>query len=251
MTLSWRFRRELLYSAVGLLFVLVLATVGYRSFFVHISTCQDGIQNQNEHGVDCGGFCSLVCSSEAYSPVVLWSRAFPSGTNTYTAAAYIQNKNTGAGAKEVHYSFQLFDDKNSLILERRGIAQLPPTQTIPIIEPNIDVGNRTVARAFFEFVDTPVWNKVPVGTIPALNISQQNLSQDASRLSATVSNDSLTDISRLTVVAVLFDTQGTAQAASKSVVAFLAHRSSRQVVFTWPQGIPNIVRAEVIVLSSF
>ena len=89
------------------------------------------------------------------------------------------------------------------------------------------------------------------GSIPTLHISEQMLQADASRLSATLTNTTLTDARGVTVTAVLFDSQGVARAASKSVLGTVPANSSVPLVFTWQGGVPNIVRAEITVLPSF
>ncbi len=222
-------------------------------FFNVAPSCFDGKQNQGELGVDCGGPCALLCADTARDPVALWARAFQTGPTSYTAAAYIQNNNQGAGAKNVAYSFQLFDAQNNLVIERDGVATLPPITTIPIIEPNIVVGNRTVARTQFAFSNTPpaIWSKVPAGAMPTLHVAEQNLNADASRLGATIVNDALTDAQNVTIAAVLFDSGGVARAASKSLIVDIPAKSSMPVVFTWAGGVPDIVRAQITILPSF
>jgi hypothetical protein len=64
-------------------------------------------------------------------------------------------------------------------------------------------------------------------------------------------NDSLEDAKKVTIVAVLFDAQGVARAASKSTLASLARKSSETVVFTWPGEFRDIARAEITILPSF
>ncbi len=253
MALSWSFRRKSIYLSVGSLLALVFIWAMYTAFLTAPPTCFDGKQNNDEQGIDCSGSCSLLCPDSARPPVVSWSRAFETGSNTYTAAAYVKNTNVSlnAGARGVRYSFQLFDVDNQLVVERSGVIDIPPSERIPIVETNIDVGNRTVSRALFSFGNVPVWNKIPIGSLPQLRVSDQQLSSDGSRLSATVTNNSTIDAPRFVVLAVLFDQQGTAQAASKSSIPFLAHKSSQSVVFTWPSGVPNIVRAEVTILPSW
>lgn len=254
MALSWSGRRQILYTSVGAVIVLILLIVVYETFFTAAPTCFDGKQDGTETGVDCGGSCSLLCSDTAHEPVVLWARAFPTGGNYYTAAAYVQNNNLGAAARQVKYSFQLFDADNSLVVERDGVADLPPVETVPIIEPNIDVGNRVVTHALFAFTDDPstiVWQKIPASQVPALSVTQQNLSSDGSRLSAVVTNSSINDAKNVTVTAVLFDQSGTAQAASKSLIQDIPADNSVPAVFTWQGGTPNIIRAEIVVLPSF
>lgn len=240
-----------MYYGVGASILAVLIYVVWASFFNAAPTCFDGAQNGTELGIDCGGSCSLVCSNIAKDPTVLWARVFPAGTNAYTAAAYVQNNNLGSGAKGVRYSFQLFDDRNALVKEVEGTVDLPPVQVVPVIMPNINVGNRTVSRVQFAFTQRPVWRSVLAKNIPTLLLSQQNLNDDASRLSATINNQTLIDAKNVTVVAVLFDNQGVARAASRSLVAGIGSHSFEQVTFTWPNGTPDIVRAEITVLPSF
>lgn len=242
-----------MYYGVGIIVLAVVVWVVYAVFFTTAPTCFDGKQNGTELGIDCGGSCALLCVDIAHEPTVLWARAFPTGATSYTAAAYIQNSNGGAGAKNVGYSFQLFDANNQLVVERDGVVNLPPVQTIPIIEPNINVGNRTVTHVQFAFSQTPpaVWSKVLPAGVPPLHITQQNLSADASRLAAVVVNDNLSDVKNVTAAAVLFDSQGVARAASKSLITLIPAHSSTQLVFTWPGGTSDIVRAEITLLPSF
>ncbi len=239
-----------MYTAVAAILALVVLVFIYETFFTTPPICFDGVQNGGETGVDCGGPCALVCANQAQPPKVLWSRVFQTSPTTYTAAAYIENDNPGAGAKQVGYSFQLFDANNDLIVERDGVVNLPPVQTIPIIDVNIPVANRTPARVLFGFSGVPTWNKIPAAAIPALRVSGQNLSTDASKLQATLNNDTLQSASNVTVAAVLFDQSGTALAASRSIVN-VSKKSSTPVVFTFPGGVQNVVRAEITVLPSF
>ncbi len=227
--------------------------VGYiwLKYFNDPATCFDQKQNGSEIGVDCGGVCALLCRQQVHDPIVLWSRAFPNGTQAYSAAAYIENNNS-AGAHAVHYAFQFFDANNKLVLERDGVTEIPPVHIVPVVEPAIYAGNRTIVKALFSFSELPVWKKIPSDAIPNLHLAGQTLSANSSRLDATIENISLVqDAENVTLAAVLFDADGVARAASKSVVPHIDHRSSINVVFTWPQGLENIVRSEVTVLPSF
>ncbi len=244
MALTWSGRRKALYTSVGGIIALMMLIVVYQTLFSAPALCTDGKQNGQEQGVDCGGACSLLCQGQARAPVVSWARAFETAPQTYTAAAYVQNNNIGAGARRVAYTFQLFDEENKLVTDRSGVADLPPVPTVPIIEAGINVGYRTVSRTLFSFSSEPVW--VKAGALPRLAVSGQKLAADGSRLEATVSNDSFVDV-RATVAAVLFDAEGVARAASKSTATVPA-RSSIPIVFTWGAPVPGIVRAEMTLL---
>jgi len=242
-----------MYAVSIAIVALVFLYAGYATFFTAAPTCSDGRQNQGERGVDCGGPCSLACAADVHPATLLWARAFEvrapatsTQAGTYTAAAYIQSNNVSYVARHVPYSFQLFDDKNILLVERTGYIDFPPQKTIPIVETNIDTGTRTVARALFAFGATPVW-EIPSHAVPQLRASNINRAADGSSLTATLINDGVADVTYVTVVGVLFDKDGVARAASKSIVS-VAHKSSQVVTFTWPQGTPDIVRAEVSIL---
>ena len=251
MALSWSFRRKVLYGGVGVFIVLLALLFIWARYFTAAPTCFDGKKNGGESGVDCGGLCALVCSSEARAPVVLWARAFPNGQGAYTAAAYIQNNNIGKGAHAVAYSFRLYDADNRLVVEKDGVADLPPMQTIPIVEPNIAVGSRAVQRTLFAFSAVPVWQSVAPETVPTFHVSSHTFASDGSSLTATVENISVLDALNIQAAAVLFDKNGVATAASKSLIPSLAHKSSTNVFFTWPRGVPSVAQVEITLLPSF
>lgn len=243
-----------MYYGVAAVVAAVFLWGVWNSFFNTAPTCFDGKQNGDETGIDCGGSCALICQDQAHAPTVLWSRAFRTGASSYTAAAYIENNNPGAGAKAVQYSFQLFDANNQLIVERDGTMDLPPVVDIPIIETGINTGTRAVARTLFAFSQVPVWEKVPQQNYVIPTITQPQHAADYSSLSATIQNSTLSDAQDITVAAILYDESGTARAASKSVIT-VPKRSSAPVVFTWPFGVDSsggpIVKAEISVLPSF
>src|SRR3989344_7537239 len=133
MALSWSGRRQLLYYIVGAAILLVVVGGVWQIFFAKPAICFDGTQNGDERGVDCGGSCALICPMDAKAPVVLWTRAFQVAPGIYTAAAYVENRNVGAGAHKVKYSFQLRDEQNLLVKEYVGGTDLPPVAAIPII----------------------------------------------------------------------------------------------------------------------
>ncbi|HYF13018.1 MAG TPA: hypothetical protein VD928_01835 [Candidatus Paceibacterota bacterium] len=251
MALSWSIRRQLLYYAVTAVVGIIIVAGTWKVLFTRMPTCTDGIRNGDESGIDCGGSCLLLCAAEARVPLVLWARSFNSSPSTYTAAAYVQNPNPGAGARNVRYAFQLYDDKNVLVVEREGVIDLPPVRTIPIIEPNIDIGLRTVSRTLFTFADAPTWSKIIAEEGPILRLADYELAADASRLTAKLRNDGIRDAENVVVAAVLFDADGVARAASKTLIDRVNRKSTEDIIFTWGSGVEGITRAEVTILPSF
>ncbi len=248
--LAWGSRRRLLYLGSAAVVLFMLSVWAYLTYFNTPPTCFDGRQNGLEAGVDCGGSCSLLCSDAVHQPNPLWWRAFQVASSTYTAVTYVENSNVGAGARHVHYVFQLLNKDNQLVAERDGVTDLPPVQTIPIVETGIDVGYNKDLHVFFGFSGPIQWNKIFAADLPSLTLGKESLSSDGTRLTATISNDSFVDANKLTVLAVLFDQRDNALAASKSVLN-VAAKSSSPVIFTWPQPILGVSHAEITMLPSF
>jgi len=251
MVLSWSFRRKLLYTGVTLLLAFGVSAYVWSAFFSGAPTCFDGRKNGQEVGVDCGGACARICSPKPLR--VLWARAFPTTSSSYTAAAYVQNSNPGAAARRVHYVFQMYDDKNILVAQRDGVIDIPPVQTVPVVATAVSVGNRAISRTQFSIDDTyPIeWVSIDKASVPNLRVSAQELTADATRLTATIENSSYIDASQVLVVAILFDREGVARAASTSRVPVIRKQSTADVVFTWPQKQEGIVRTELTLLPSF
>ena len=251
MALTWSGRRQLLYYVVGAAILFVLSVIVWQVFFAKAATCLNGALDGDERGVDCGGSCALICSADAKKPVVLFARAFQISPSTYTAAAYVENNNLGAGAHKVKYSFRLFDKRNVLVVERVGTMSFPPVPLVPVIEANINIGNRDVAQTQFAFSDDEIQWVKNTRVLPNVRATQQKLSSDGSRLSVVVVNDSIEDVRNLTIAAVLFDGGGVARAASKSTIPLLSRRSSQDVMFTWGSGVPNVQKYDITILPEF
>jgi len=194
------------------------------------------MQNQGEGGVDCGGPCTLLCSAEAESPVILWARATRVTKTVYNAAVLIENRNAGAGARNVPYSFKLYDSRNVLILEERGVVTLPPQTRIPIFAGGLVVGGRPPARTFFEFTDEPVWETME-HRAAALTVQNVSLSNEmvAPRVTAELVNTGVETIRDITVVALLYSIEGSIVATSRTVVDQLDKNRVATITFTWPE----------------
>lgn len=238
--LSWSLRRQLLIAGIAILFVLFV--IALPTFFVvyRAPSCSDGKQNQKEAGVDCGGPCSLLCKAAALQPIVHWQRVFPATGGVWNALAYVENPNLASGVRRIGYLFKLYDAGNILIAERRGETDIPPRKVFGIFEGGISVGERTPTRVAFEFTEAPPWDKT-VSPNPELRISDHALSRlDTSpRLDATLSNANLFSVLNIEVVAVVYDGEGNAIAASRTQVGKLAPKTSVPLVFTWPSPFPG------------
>ncbi len=154
MSSQWAAKRKLTYSIILIVLVILFIGVPTYFFFHHTPTCEDGVQNQDEKGVDCGGMCKRLCVSDISNPIVLWQRVFQVAPGVYNAVAYIQNPNVQIEVAKVPYTFKLYDANNVLIIQQSGTTFIPADQTFAIFEPSIRTGSRVPVRAINQYKST-------------------------------------------------------------------------------------------------
>ncbi|MBX4198478.1 hypothetical protein KW782_04055 [Candidatus Parcubacteria bacterium] len=246
--MTWASRRKLIYFSI--LFALFLIGVGIPAFLVYYEkpTCFDTKRNQDEQGIDCGGVCAKLCRNIELQPVVRWQQVFPVTEGLYTAVAYINNPNLTAESYNVPYVFTLYDSNNTVVTTRKGKAYIPPGKNFAIVEARITARDRIPVRALFEFDQSFSWQRVQ-NQMPEVTVKNQLLSdaETAPRISAEIENGTFKTIDTVTVAVLVYDTQGNAFAASKTVIDNVPAQSGQQIFFTWPKPFTKQVsRIEII-----
>jgi len=239
--MSWASKRRTMYlSGIFLFFALILG-IPLALWIYEPATCFDGKQNQEETAVDKGGPCQLLDERRLTPHSILWARSFlvrapgEASDGTYSAVAYIENPNEGAGVAEVGYRFGLYDERNVLVAERFDTTFVMPGGITPIFKGAISTGNRAVVRTYLEFTEPLVWGRMQ-SVVSALSISNKNITNTGAspRLTALVKNESVADITNVSFTAVIFDTAGNAFAGSETLLARINAGEEREIVFTWP-----------------
>ncbi len=205
-------------------------------------TCFDGKQNGDESGLDCGGSCQKVCTSQALQLITLWARAFEVTPGKYNVMAYVENQNRESGIPVINYEFKLYDADNIFIARQSGSTFITSNDRTAIFEAGVLTGNRVPARVSFEWKSVPAWQKVTRAQKNALALSAEDkvLSNPlgSPKLEATIVNKTLNDLRALDVYAILYDDTGNVITASKTLIDTLSKESSSDVVFTWPEPLP-------------
>jgi hypothetical protein len=249
--MNWAFKRQLLYFSVIAGIVLIAAgIIVWQAFFTKEPTCFDGIQNQDERGIDCGGICDIACTQDTRPVSVLWQRALPVTDEVYHAVAYIENNNVNAGIKRVNYEFKIYDIDNLLIAERTGHTFIEPNQKSAIFAQGIKVGNRIPALVDFTIDRNATWFDTEE------RFAQQNIVTNTFEwermdttptLRARVQNVSIFDIRNIELVAIVYDGAGNALATSRTFIDRLNQGTATDATFTWPQPIEGtIARTEIL-----
>ncbi|MFC1700568.1 FxLYD domain-containing protein [Patescibacteria group bacterium] len=170
-------KRSIKQIFIVLISVIILSMIGFVIYYIvkPVSSCFDGIQNQNEENIDCGGVCS---SCEIIYPEdidILSSEAILSQGNFYDAAIKIKNPNQNSGSGYIPYKLELYNQYDELVGNRSGATFVLPNQTKYIIELKIESSD--VVRDIKISFGRIVWQKLSE-QIPQLAVIQKEYSQN-------------------------------------------------------------------------
>ena len=234
--MSWAARRRFfILLIIGIVaaafFVIVLIATAYKT-----PSCSDGVQNQDEQGVDCGGSCSYLCTALQEPPTVLFTQVLGNGAGRADIVAMVRNKNASAAARNVPYRVMLYGEGHVFVKEVDGTIDLPPGATVPVFLPGVGAGKQKVLSAFLS-IDAPSIRWVPLPTdprvIPTVSNITHNVDANAPRVSATLTNPSATTLSDLRVIVLVSDFRRNVIAASETIVPLVAGQGQATAVFTW------------------
>lgn len=241
--MRWAVKRQALYAGSIFLGIVLILVSAWFLFFFRLPTCSDGILNQNEEGVDCGGVCATLCQAPRVS--ALWARSVMVAPGVYHAVALVRNPESSAGTEALPYTFQVFDAKNILIAERRGVMFLYPGEVVPLFEANILTGERIPARTFITFGNAR-WVRMERGTEP-VQITSRQLDAGALSLTAHIENRTALPVYGTTLTALLYDADDILIAASQTKFDSLPAKGSEDAVFTWQEPFPReVVRTDIV-----
>ncbi len=249
--MTWGLKRQIFYVAVIVLFFAVFGYLIIAPKLNKAPTCVDNTQNGNETGVDCGGSCAKACTYQVDQISTFWSRAFKVVPGRYNAVAYLENHNKNASIYKIGYRFRFADKDNIYIGKREGFTFVPPSGKFAIFEPAIDLGNSIPIYTNFEFTETPTWIQVSTDKINQLKVLVSDIKLEGEnvspKLSATVKNSSLFNISEVNFVTILYDERGDAVSVSRTYLDQLKGEETNTINFTWPEPFSSkVVQKEII-----
>lgn len=235
---SWSRNRQFSYFLGLILIVAALVAAGWYWYYP-TPTCFDNKQNGSETGVDCGGSCQLVCRNQISPLKIAWTRVFPVAPGVYSVAARVDNPNISAGVKEIAYSFRLVDKNNLLVTFRQGKTFVNPGESFLIVEGGIETDQGEPTKAFLEFGNL-TWEKVEKNVPKLVTDKKVFTNTTPARLVTAITNQSIVDLPRVEVAALLNDEAGNAIGAGSTFIENLMRDGSRNAFFSWPEALTQI-----------
>lgn len=234
--MPWAARRRFLILLIigavvaAFLSVVLIATVSKAP------SCTDGIQNQNEAGIDCGSPCAYLCTAQNQPPTVLYTKALEYGGGRTDVIASIENKNTTAAAKNVPYRITLYGKGQVLIQEVTGTVDLPPGVSVPVYVPQIFSGKQTVTGAFLNVATSSLqWFSMTPNqrSVPLVSNTTQSGTLSGPRIQAILKNPTAAPLKNVKTIVIVRNKNGDVIAASQTVVPSIPAQGQATATFTW------------------
>lgn len=199
-------------------------------------SCFDRTLNQDELGIDCGGSCELLCTSQVKPLRTVWSRSFKVSEGLWSALAYIENPNPNTYVTEAKYRFVLYNKENEIITERRGSTFISQGTVLPVFEKRIYTKGVEPYRTEFEWTDHLRWHRN--NDLYDVAFIEQKLFNIATKpeLTATLKNNTPYYLEDIDVVAIVYDSGDNAMAVSKTFVDSVPLRGERNITFSWSKS---------------
>ena len=246
--MSWAMeRRTLILVIIGLVILTLLAGVAIATFY-NAPTCNDGKQNEDEAGIDCGGAsCTYLCSASLYVPTISYVRTLSLPNGRTDVIAYVENKNTNAFVRNAEYTLELFDANHTQVGTQSGVLDLPSAGGAPVYLPNLFTGNAKVVQAFLTFTEGSLNWQSGEPHDPRVSVTDSVLVRTPTpRLTAILMNNTPDPIAGVKVIAGVMDTKGNAIAASQTVVSYIPAFEQATAVFTWNEPFSATTTLEYI-----
>ncbi|OGI92612.1 hypothetical protein A2933_00580 [Candidatus Nomurabacteria bacterium RIFCSPLOWO2_01_FULL_46_18] len=238
---SWSRRRKRIILSILIFIVVVLIGVPMFLLFYRAPTCFDVRQNGDEAGVDCGGSCQLLCTSDSL-PLILKGdpRVLTLATSTYQVVALVENSNSTAEIPRAGYIIKVYDASSAVPVKVfEGEVYVPRGDTSVVFDgPFVLEAGVVPVRATLGWKEpTIVWNQNSLSS-PELRVVEPVFSrlETSPRLEATVENPTLGSVSNIDLTVLVSDTSGNIFAASRTFVDELRPGERNKVIFTWPRS---------------
>jgi len=236
---SWAERRRIIYLLV--IFGVLALVIGLGLWFRYpVPTCNDGKQNQDETGIDCGGVCPLACLDEALPIRVLWTRVLPSTGGKAVAGVLIENPNYDYGTEGLEYRLRIDDQENLFVTAIDDEVDISPREKFLLIHGGVPVGERLISSAFFDVIKSGIWQKSEMTSSQIVIAEKEWLNKDIPTLRLRVQNVTDFQLAEVPIGIAVLDGQKNVVGLNSTLVSAIGPRASVETIVSWPNGLLGI-----------
>jgi hypothetical protein len=238
--------KKLVYGIFWNALLAAIILVVYLVFVRSSASCFDGVRNQNEQGVDCGGSCA---SCEAKNLLAIRTirdvELFTTANGSVTLLAAVLNPNAGYVA-EFPYEFALLDASGKVLERITGTDTLFASETRFLVTGAAETPAKKVAHAALA-ISTPQWtpkNEFLKPNISILPGAQTVIENGAVFVRGTLKNQSSLSAESVRVVAFLLDRSGSELFVGQALLSRLSGGNETSFVVQFPADASLVTRVD-------
>jgi len=227
--------KQLLYgiffaSIIGVLVLLIIGPIINKA-----PTCTDGIQNQNETGVDCGDVCGDCYASEIRTPILSAKPIILGSGDNARLIFSVKNPNANFS---VSFSYEL--TSHNLVSSKKitGSKNLRAAENKTIYLDKIPADFYAGQEIF---VSLKINDYIPdsVSSLPNLRVREPILTslEVPKKVTAVIMNESVVNAKEVEVIAILKNEFNTPIFAGYSVLSNIPGGESRNVSVAFPDSL--------------
>jgi hypothetical protein len=250
MNSSWRQSRKIAFIFVIIIIISGLLAYKIYPYFNKPATCFDSKQNGDERGVDCGGSCKLICTTDVIPLDVKYAKAVSSDIGLYDIAALIENRNKDKDTSDgsIDYAFLIYDKSGSIIKTISGSTTLPLGQSFPVVIQNVPIAlsaGNSITNVVLNISNNKPWqaqdSTYANSFFKVANIDFKRNFNNISQLKVSVTNLTKAYFRNVPVSVLVFDSNHNLIATNETILKEVQAGESKDVVFTWrsPLSIDN------------
>lgn len=230
-------RRLIKQIIYGLLFLALLALIvfGGWQIFKPTASCFDGVLNQGEEGVDCGGPCVSCVLKNAQPLLTRPAEIFSAGEKRLIVLYEVINPNATLGIENLPYTIKLLDQENQELAEINGTTFIYPERPKFIVEVINGISAEEVKKVGIDFEYTiSSWQED--FTSPSFSIDDVSniIQNDKVVVRGTLKNSNDFALKDANIVVILANDLGVRLAAVKSNLGTRAPFSDKEFEIVVP-----------------
>lgn len=226
-------------TIIAFIFFSLVGGLVFLIFYINQPepTCFDGIKNQNEEEIDCGGVCSPCELVYARDIELKQAMAISTEQGYYDLVALVKNPNPNYGSSRVFYSFDLYNNAGQLVGSFPGETHILPNQEKYLIKLKAAAPQK-ISRVEVS-IEEPEWSKPLRQKMSALYIKEkqyQLLSSEEigySQVKAVLVNETNYSFGTVMINVLLFNNLGELIAVNSQRIHNLLSEQKREFNTIW------------------